>query len=94
MITHIVMWKFKAGEEENMHKFLDGLKALNGVIPQIRGMQVRVSCNEANAYDAVLISKFDSLEDLDIYKNDPRHVAVSQLCKSIRETRAAIDFEE
>ena len=94
MITHIVMWKFKAGEQENMRKFLDGLQALDGVIPQIRSMQVSISCNEANAYDAVLISKFDSLEDLDIYKNDPRHVAVSQLCKSIRETRPAIDFEE
>lgn len=94
MITHIVMWKFKAGEEENMHKFLDGLAALNGVIPQIRSMSVHVSCNETNAYDAVLVSTFDSLEDLDTYKNDPRHVAVSQLCKSIRETRAAIDFEQ
>lgn len=94
MITHIVMWKFREGEQENMHRFLDGLRALDGVIPQIRSMQVRVSCNEANAYDAVLISKFDSLDDLERYKNDPRHVAVSQLCKSIRETRAAIEFEE
>lgn len=94
MITHIVMWKFREGEQGNMHRFLDGLRALDGVIPQIRSMQVRVSCNEANAYDAVLISKFDSLDDLERYKNDPRHVAVSQLCKSIRETRAAIDFEE
>ena len=41
-----------------------------------------------------LCSSRNSMEDLDIYKNDPRHVAVSQLCKSIRETRAAIDFEE
>lgn len=93
MITHIVMWKFKPGEEENMHKFLDGLQALNGVIPQIRGMEIHVSCNENNAYDAVLISKFDSLEDLEQYKTDPRHVAVAQLCKAIRVDRAAIDFE-
>lgn len=94
MITHIVMWKFKAGEKDKMHEFLNGLQALNGIIPQIRSMKVRVSINEKNAYDAVLISKFDSLEDLEIYKNDPRHVAVSQLCKSIREDRAAIDIEE
>ncbi len=94
MITHIVMWKFKAGQEAAMHEFLDSLQALRGVIPQIREMKVRVSVNEANAYDAVLLSKFDSLEDLDAYKTDPRHVAVSQLCKSIREDRAAIDIEE
>lgn len=94
MITHIVMWKFKAGEEESMHRFLDALQALNGVIPQIRDMKVRVSVNKNNAYDAVLISRFDSMEDLEAYKVDPRHVAVSQLCKSIREDRAAIDIEE
>ena len=94
MVTHIVMWKFKAGEEARMHQFLDGLQALNGVIPQIRSMEVQVSCNESNAYNAVLISKFDSLDDLELYKNDPRHVAVAQLCKEIREDRAAIDFEQ
>ena len=94
MITHIVMWRFKGSEETAMYEFLNGLKALNGVIPQIKYMDVKVSCNPANEFDAVLISKFDSLEDLEAYKVDPRHVAVSQLCKSIREARAAIDFEE
>lgn len=94
MITHIVMWKFRGGEETAMYQFLDGLKALNGVIPQIRYMDVKVSCNPENAYDAVLVSKFDSLADLEAYKVDPRHVAVSQLCKAIREERAAIDYEE
>lgn len=28
MIKHIVMWKFKDGEEENMKKFLEGLNSL------------------------------------------------------------------
>ncbi len=93
MVTHIVMWKFKTGEQQNMRRFLDGLRSLNGVIPQIRSMDIRTSCNQSNAYDAVLISTFDSLDDLETYKNDPRHVAVSQLCKAIREDRAAIDFE-
>ena len=33
------------------------------------------------------------LEALERYKKDPRHVAVSTLCKSIREARGAVDFE-
>ena len=44
-------------------------------------------------YDAVLISDFDSLEDLETYKKDPRHVAVSALCKAIRTDRVAVDYE-
>ena len=51
------------------------------------------SCNAENAYDAVLIAEFDSLADLAAYKADPRHVAASALCKSIRLARSAIDIE-
>lgn len=92
MIRHIVLWKFRAGEEENMHKFLNGLKALDGVIPEIRFSQVGVNVKAGN-YDACLISDFDDLDALERYKNDPRHVAVSDLCKSIREDRVCVDFE-
>lgn len=93
MIRHVIMWKFKSGEEENMHKFLDGLKALDGVIPEILHMEVGVNCLDGNNYDACLIADFEDFEALSRYKNDPRHVAVSTLCKSIREARGAVDFE-
>ena len=93
MIRHVIMWKFRAGEEENMQKFLDGLRALNGVIPEIRRMEIGVNVLEKNNYDACLIADFDDLAALERYKNDPRHVAVSSLCKSIRESRGAIDYE-
>ena len=44
MIRHIVMWKFREGEEENREKFLSGLQALDGVIPEIRHMEIHRSC--------------------------------------------------
>ena len=93
MIRHVIMWKFREGEEENMHRFLNGLKSLDGVIPEIRRMEVGVNVLEKNNYDACLIADFDDLESLERYKKDPRHVAVSTLCKSIREARGAVDFE-
>ena len=92
MIRHIVMWKFREGEEENREKFLSGLQALEGVIPEIRHMEIHRSCKPGNTYDACLIADFDDLEALSRYKNDPSHVAVSTLCKSIRESRGAIDY--
>ena len=92
MIRHIVMWKFREGEEENREKFLSGLQALDGVIPEIRHMEIHRSCKPGNPYDACLIADFDDLDALSRYKNDPRHVAVSTLCKSIRESRGAIDY--
>ena len=71
MIRHIVMWKFRPGTEAEQKAFLEGLRGLQGVIPQL----------------------FESLEALDAYKNDPRHKAVSALCKSIRTDRVAVDYE-
>lgn len=92
MIKHIVMWKFNPGTEAEQKAFLDGLRGLYGVIPQIRQQEIGVNCAPGN-YDAVLISAFDSLEDLETYKHDPRHVAVSGLCKAIRSDRVAVDYE-
>ena len=92
MIRHIVMWKFRPGTEKEQAQFLEGLKQLQGVIPQLLKSEVAVNVGADN-YDAVLVSEFESLEALDIYKNDPRHVEVSRLCKSIGEDRVAVDFE-
>lgn len=92
MIRHIVMWKFRPGTEAEQAKFLEGLRSLQGVIPQLLRSEVAVNVGQGN-YDAVLISEFAGLAELEAYKNDPRHRAVSALCKSIREDRTAVDYE-
>lgn len=92
MIRHIVLWKFRPGTEAERERFLSGLAALQGVIPELKASRVVRNVGEGN-YDAALISDFDSLEDLAHYKADPRHRAVSALCQSIRESRAAVDYE-
>ena len=92
MIKHVVMWKFRPGTEAEQARFLEGLKGLYGVIPQIREQEIGVNQAEGN-YDAVLISLFDSMEDLTAYKTDPRHMEVSAICKAIRTDRVAVDYE-
>ena len=94
MIRHIVMWKFKDGEEENMMKFRERLLALKGQIPEIRAMEVGINVNPSDrSFDAVLVSEFDSLEDLRSYSVNPLHVAVSEFCKSIRTQSVSVDYE-
>ena len=92
MIRHIVMWKFRPGTEAEQARFLDGLRGLQGVIPQLLRSEVAVCAGNDN-YDAVCVCEFESLETLDAYKKDPRHQAVSALCISIRVDRAAADYE-
>ena len=91
MIRHIVMWKFRPGTEAERKQFLNGLMGLQGVIPELLKCEVAEAVGDS--YDAVLVSEFESLEALQRYKNDPRHQAVSALCKSIRTDRAAVDYE-
>lgn len=93
MIKHIVMWKFKEGEEENMKKFLEGLNELKGKIPEIKNLETGININPKNEYDAILISEFENMEDLEKYKNNPKHIKVSNMCKEIRISRQAIDYE-
>lgn len=92
MIRHIVMWKFRPGTEAQQAAFLEGLRSLQGVIPELLSSEVAVNVAPGN-YDAVLVSTFESLEALEAYKNDPRHKAVSALCRSIREDRTAVDYQ-
>lgn len=93
MINHIVMWKFREGTQTQAEEFLTGLAALEGQIDCIRSMTVRRSAVEGSAYDAVLIAGFDSLADVETYRNDPRHLKVAAICSAIRTERCAIDVE-
>ena len=92
MIRHIVMWKFRPGTQAEQEQFLTALQGLQGVIPELLRSEVGRGVGQDN-YDAVLVSDFESLEALERYKKDPRHQAVSALCKSIREVRTAVDYE-
>ena len=94
MIKHIVRWKFKEGEQENMMLFRERLLALKGQIPEIRAMEVGINVNPSErSYDAVLVSEFDSLEALNSYSTNPLHVAVADFCKSIRTGSVSVDYE-
>ena len=95
MIKHIVLWKFKENTEKEREEFLERLLALNGVIPEIKNAEIKRNVNmNGDNYDAMLISTFDSIENMEKYKVDPRHLEVSSLCKAIRISRASIDYEE
>lgn len=99
MIKHIVMWKFKdyaegATKQENILKVKAMLEQLPSKIDFIRQMQVNVNINpKEGMYDAVLISCFDSLEDVNRYRVHPEHKKISAFVSLIREDRASVDYE-
>ena len=93
MIRHIVMWKFREGTQAEAEEFLSLLASLQGQIPELLSMSIGRSCNPSCHYDAVLCADFADLDALNRYKTDPRHIAVSNRCRAIRESRSDIDYE-
>lgn len=98
MIKHIVMWKFKdfaegATKEENILKVKEMLEALPEKIDFIREMRVEINVNpKESMYDAVLISAFDSLNDVERYRVHPEHKKISSFVSLVRTDRASVDY--
>ena len=92
MVTHIVFFKFK--DRENIAKAREMLLNLKGKIPQLLHLEVGVDVlHTERSYDLALVSKFNSLEDLQAYQIHPLHVEVAEYLATVREAVSAVDYE-
>ncbi|MCX7841833.1 MAG: Dabb family protein [Clostridia bacterium] len=95
MITHVVMFKLKDNSKENVQKAKEVLMSMDGKVEQLRHLEVGIDVlHSERSYDIVLITKFDSMKDLDAYQEHPYHVeVVKKHMHSVRESSVAVDFE-
>lgn len=99
MFKHIVMWKLKDFAEgnskaENAMLIKTRLEGLKEKISEIKHIEVGINILKAEqAYDAVLYSIFDTLDDLNAYQKHPEHVKVSEFIGRVRNERAVADYE-
>ena len=100
MVKHIVMWKFKdyaegLSKQDNILKVKSMLEALPKKIDFIREMRVEINVNPKDGmYDAMLISAFDSIDDVNRYRVHPDHKRISEYVALIRTNRASVDYIE
>jgi len=98
MLKHIVMWQFKDEAEgktkaENLLHVKKLLESLPGRIPFIRKLEVGMNEYPSSmAFDMVLVTEFDSKEDLDLYAVHPEHVKVSEFVGKVRSARGVVDY--
>ena len=100
MVRHVCMFEFLdeaqgRSREENVAITKTMLEALPSKIDWIRASEVHLrseSAPEGN-WDLILISDFDSFEDLERYRVHPDHVAVGTFMRPVRCARACVDFE-
>lgn len=99
MIKHVVLFKLKEFESEDQkavvrNKIKQALLALKDKIEVLKYMEVGNNYELiTDSYDICLISHFETLSDLEIYRVHPEHLKVIELIMPNKISKAAIDFE-
>jgi len=94
MITHIVMFKLKDNSPESVEVTANVLRNMEGKIEQLKYIEVGVDVLRTDrSYDISLLTKFDSLEDLEAYQVHPIHKKVIEHMSTVRESAVAVDYE-
>lgn len=99
MIQHIVLFKLKEFENEDQkavvrNKIKQALLALKEKIEVLKYIQVGQNYELiSSSYDICLITHFETLNDLAIYRIHPEHLKVVELIRTTTSSRAVVDFE-
>ena len=95
MITHIVIWKYRADVEENLREeHIAMLKKLARKIRQIKSLSVGSDVLKLpRSYDTGLVATFKNRADLEAYTVHPEHIQVVDFGRNISKRVASVDFE-
>lgn len=95
MITHIVFFKLSEPTAEAIVQVRGKLLSMDGKIDLLRHLEAGVDViRSERSYDVALVTKFDSLQDLQAYQVHPYHAGeVVPLMKSLCSSIVAVDYE-
>lgn len=96
MLTHIVIWKYRAEvDEEERRAHLEMLRALPGIIPEVVSFSVGFDVlHLSRSYDTGLVAVFHDRAGLNTYTVHPEHQKVADFGRRIGEHIASVDFED
>jgi len=97
MVNHVVLFKLKEYSAEEKKAVIAELKsmllALKGKIKELKHIEVGENYElDSKSYDMALLSHFDSVEDLDVYRVHPEHLKVVARIGETTVARAAVDY--
>jgi hypothetical protein len=94
MIVNNLLIKLKESDNENIAKARDVLLSMKGKIDVLRDLQVEVDIRHgSSSYDIMLITKFETMKDLDSYLIHPLHIEVSRYISTVFESGASLCYE-
>jgi len=94
MLTHIVIWKYRADVEQSAREeHVNRLRALASLVPEVQTLSVGSdTLFLPRSYDTGLVATFADRAGLDAYTVHPEHVKVVALGRTISEHVASVDF--
>lgn len=94
MLTHIVVWKYRADVEEELRReHVDRLRRLPSVIDGIERFDVGFDVLKLpRSYDTGLVAVFRDRAALDAYSVHPEHILVAEFGRTISEHVVSVDF--
>ncbi len=94
MLTHIVVWKYRADVEEVVREeHVALLRRLATLIPEIESFNVGFDVlNLPRSYDTGLVSTFRDRAALQAYTVHPEHILVADMGRNISEHVVSVDF--
>ena len=91
MVKHVVCQKF--ADKEDAKKAAEMLRALVGVVPSLKSMEVGVDFKGSErSYDLVLIALFEDEAGLEAYDAHPAHGEVRKFIRAHRTGTVSVDF--
>jgi len=94
MLTHIVVWKYRADTEQfAREEHVTLLRNLASMIPEVQSLSVGFdTLHLPRSYNTGLVATFADRAALDAYTVHPEHVKVAEFGRSISEHVASVDF--
>jgi hypothetical protein len=94
MLTHIVIWKYRADIEQAVRdEHVAMLRRLSAIVPGVISLSVGFDVlGLPRSYDTGLVATFRDRPALDAYTVHPEHIIVADFGRGISERVASVDF--
>lgn len=95
MIRNTLLIKLKEPNTETIEKTKSVLLSMKSQIPVLQGIEVQGDIlHGESSYDILLVTRFESVEDMETYLVHPVHVEVSSYIAGVIEKGASVCYEE
>jgi hypothetical protein len=92
MIRHVVV--FKTEKNAPLNEFKEKIENLKNEIKEIKHIEVGIDIKfDKNPSDFCVITEVESIKDLEIYANHPKHLEVIEFIKPFIKQRCVVDYE-